>query len=103
MTPAQYLECLHQLRVNLIPVFAGLVLIIGAFRRWKWLVDPPLSWAPYDSQARAKEMFGSTFVLYFTYFLGFVFLAAGGYGIYRAALLFHQLSTPPPPWVRPSI
>jgi hypothetical protein len=102
MTPAQYLECLHQLRVNLIPVLAGLVLIIGAFRRWKWLVDPPLSWSPYYSQARAKEMFGSAFVLYFTYFLGLALLVGGGFGVYREAVLCHQLSTPPPHWVRPS-
>jgi hypothetical protein len=97
----EYLECLHQLRVNLIPVLAGLVLIIGAFRRWKWLVDPPLSWSPYYSQARAKEMFGSTFVLYFTYFLGLAFLL-GAATESREAVLCRQLSTPPPHWVRPS-
>jgi hypothetical protein len=102
MTHAQYLECLHQLRVNLIPLFAGLVLIIGAFRRWKWLVDPPLSWSPFYSQAAIKEKMGTTVLLYFTYFLGIVFLAAGSFGVYQVALLFHQLSTPPPHWVRPS-
>ena len=102
MTHAQYLECLHQLRVNLIPVVAGLVLIIGAFRRWKWLVDPPLRWSPFYSQAAIKEKMGTRFLLYFTYFLGFVFLTFGGTGVYQAAVLYHQFSTPPAPWVRPS-
>jgi hypothetical protein len=102
MTHAEFIDCVHQLSFDLIPVFAGLVCIVGAFRRWKWLVDPPLSWSPHYSQARAKEMFGSTFVLYFTYFLGLAFLVGGGYGVYREAVLCRQLSTPPPHWVRPS-
>jgi len=29
----------------------GLILIIGAYRRWEWLVDPPTDMWPYYSQA----------------------------------------------------
>ncbi len=104
MKHAEITDCIHQLlfNVNGFFAFSGVILIVGAFRRWKWLVDPPLGWAPFYSQAAIKEKMGTTFLLYFTYFLGFVFLAFGGTGVYRTALLFHQLSTPPPHWDRPS-
>ena len=102
MTHAEFVDCVHQLLFYGGFGLVGMLLIIGAFRRWKWLVDPPLSWSPYYSQARIKEKMGTTFLLYFTYFLGLVFLAAGSYGVYREAVLCHQLSMPPPHWVRPS-
>jgi hypothetical protein len=102
MSHAEFVDCVHQLRLNGFFAFSGVILIIGAFRRWKWIVDPPLSWAPIYSQAAIKEKMGTTFLLYFTYFLGLVFLVFGSYGVYQAVLLFHQLSTPPPHWVRPT-
>jgi|SRR5215467_7709287 len=102
MTHAEFMDCVHQLLFNGGFGLVGVLMIVGALRRWKWLVDPPLSWAPYYSQARLKEMMGARAVLYFTYFLGFVFLASRSFGVYRTVVLFHQLSTPPPHWVRPS-
>jgi hypothetical protein len=100
MTHAELVECVHHISSSdLISASAGLICIVGALRRWKWLVDPPLSWAPFYSQAAIKEKMGTTFLLYFTYFLGLMFLVLG---IYPAALLFYELSTPPPHWVRPS-
>jgi hypothetical protein len=100
MTHAEFVDCLRQLSSSeRLSVFVGIVCIIGAFRRWKWLVDPPLSWSSFYSQAAIKEKMGTTFLLYFTYFLGIVFLAVG---VYREAVLCYQLSIPPPHWVRPS-
>ena len=49
----------------------GLMLIIGAYRRWKWLVDPPDHMLPGYSQAFLKKLFGSPFVVGFTYVIGF--------------------------------
>jgi hypothetical protein len=100
MTHGELVNCFHQLSSSeRLSVVVGLVCIVGAFRRWKWLVDPPLSWLPFYSQAAIKKKMGTRFLLYFTYFLGIVFLAGG---IYREAVLCYQLSVPPPHWVRPS-
>jgi hypothetical protein len=100
MTYAELVDCFHQLPSSeRLSVFAGIVCIIGAFRRWKWLVDPPLSWSSFYSQAAINEKMGTTFLLCFTYFLGILFLAVGAY---REAVLCYQLSIPPPHWVRQS-
>jgi len=77
-------------------------MLVGAYRRWKWLVDPPLSWSPYYSQAACKEMFGTDFTRYFTYFLGIVFLAASSVGTYQQIAWCVLISRPPPHWIRPS-
>jgi hypothetical protein len=58
MTHAQFLNCVHRLLFDVCFGALGAILIIGAYRRWKWLVDPPLTWSPYYSQAAWKEMFG---------------------------------------------
>jgi hypothetical protein len=50
----------------------GLVLIVGAHRRWEWLVNPPTDMWPYYSQAFLKKLFGSRFVVVFTYVIGFL-------------------------------
>jgi len=55
----------------------GVFLWCGAFFRWRWLVDPPLTWSPYYSQAHLKAMFGTRAVVIFTYFLGALFIFCG--------------------------
>jgi len=50
----------------------GLILIIGAHRRWEWLVDPPTDMWLFYSQAFLKKFFGSSFVVGFTYVIGFL-------------------------------
>ena len=32
--------------VNALVLTVGLILVVGAYRRWSWLVDPSLAWAP---------------------------------------------------------
>jgi len=57
-------------------VFAlGVVTIIGAYRRWRWLVDPPIALWPYYSQAFLKRIFGTKFVIIFTYLIGLLLMA----------------------------
>jgi len=53
---------------------AGVMLCIGAYRKWNWLVDPPDDmWLSY-AQAFIKRIFGKKFTIFFTYFLGIVFM-----------------------------
>jgi hypothetical protein len=63
----------------LLPILVGTVLIYGAHRRWRWLVDPPVEWWPFYSQALIKKLLGANGSLYFTYLLGFLFLVSGLY------------------------
>ena len=72
---------------TLIPLLIGILLIIGAYKRWKWLVDPPTTewlggWLVY-SQAAIKKHFGKTFLLYYTYLLGIAFTIVGILIIYH--------------------
>jgi hypothetical protein len=102
MTQAQYLDCINRFLFDTGFGAFGTILIVGALRRWKWLVDPPLGLSPYYSQAKLKEMFGPTAVVYFSYFLGLLLLASAGYLAYRDLQWCRLLSHPPPHWVRPS-
>ena len=102
MTHAEFVAWIHRLLLDIGFGAAGAILIVGAFRRWKWLVDPPLGLSPYYSQAKLKEMFGRTAVVYFTYFLGFVFFTLGCGMIYSEIHSYRLYSQPPPHWVRPS-
>lgn len=52
----------------------GLVLVIGAHRRWNWLVDPDLRMWPFYSQALLKKVFGKRFVVAYTYCVGFLMM-----------------------------
>ncbi len=61
----------------MIPLVIGIVLICGAFFRWRWLVDPPLEMSPYYSQALLKNLLGTKAVVWFTYFLGTLFVISG--------------------------
>ncbi len=57
-------------------VFAlGVLTIIGAYRRWSWLVDPPAYLWPFYSQAFLKRIFGTRVVVIFTYLVGLTLIA----------------------------
>jgi len=62
----------------LILVFAllGITLIYGAYRKWKWLVDPPTDewWSFLYSQVVVKKLLGRKGIVLFTYGLGVIFV-----------------------------
>ena len=59
----------------------GMVLVIGAYRRWNWLVNPPDdTWTCY-SQAFIKKLFGKDSAVVFTYFLGILFMLLALFGL----------------------
>ncbi len=67
-------------------VFAtGVLLIVGAYQRWKWLVDPPDNWFWY-SQTIVKRVFGTGFLRFFTYLVGVALVCACLVIIYRAVI-----------------
>jgi hypothetical protein len=70
--------------MNEILLVVGIVLIVGAYRRWRWLVDPPIEWSLFYSQAQIRMLFGKTFTVYGTYFIGFVFVFVGGMLVYQS-------------------
>ena len=102
MTHAEFLDCVHRLLFDIGFGAFGAILVVGAYRRWRWLVDPPLSWAPYYSQAAWKEMFGKGALVYSTYFLGIVFFTFGCLTTYREVEFCRLLLRHPPHWVHPS-
>jgi hypothetical protein len=58
-------------------VVTGILLIWAAKARWWLLVDPPKSLSTVYSQALIKRLFGTRFLILFTYCLGVLFVAAG--------------------------
>ena len=67
---------------GIVSVTIGIILILGAFFRWRWLVDPPLEMSNYYSQALLKSIVGTRGVVWFTYFLGSLFIIGGAMGIF---------------------
>lgn len=76
--------------IHVILFFSGIVFLVGASRRWWWLVDPPANWIQFHPLAQARRRFGKKATLYLAYLIGVVFVAFGGYDtwqIYIAPLL----------------
>ncbi len=61
--------------LNALALTIGVILVVGAYRHWSWLVDPPIQWAPYYSQAWLKKILGTRVVVIWTYFVGLVLIA----------------------------
>jgi hypothetical protein len=64
-------------------IFAGIILIIGTKKRWVWLVDPPAKYWTFYSHSFLKKLLGKTFLLYFNYILGTVFILLSLIGIWN--------------------
>lgn len=60
----------------------GLLLIVGAYRQWAWLVNPPDHLWPFYSQALIKRVFGIKFLIIFTYLSGVIVLIGAGLIVY---------------------
>jgi hypothetical protein len=73
----------HAISVYKVLLVFGLVLILGEFRRWSWLIDPPNDWWPYYSQATIKRFCGKKVLLIYTYVLGAIFVIVSAIGLYR--------------------
>jgi len=68
---------------------AGVVFLVGANRRWRWLVDPPPElWLCY-SQSLVRRVFGERTVIAYTYIMGILFLAASMVGLYNGLTNTH--------------
>lgn len=64
----------------------GVMLIIGAWKRWPWLVDPPEKYWFIDSQAFIKKFLGPRAAVYFAYFMGIVTVAVSVYVLLKGLL-----------------
>jgi hypothetical protein len=67
----------------------GLATMLGAYRRWRWLVDPPDNWPPFYSQVVTKRLLGRRFLLYSTYALG---LSMSLMALYELAIIVRWLA-----------
>ncbi len=68
----------------------GTILLIGAYKQWQWLINPPSEWAWFYSQSFLKIIVGKKGLLIYTYFIGFLLLAGGIAGI--AGIVFFILN-----------
>ena len=59
----------------------ALIMIIGARRRWRWLVDPPTFLWPLYPYALVKYIFGRTVVIWLLYISGITMLLGLTYAI----------------------
>ena len=64
-------------------IVAGLVLILGSMKRWKWLVDPPAENWPFDPHAFLKKWLGPDGLLVFNYLLGTLLIILSLFGIWN--------------------
>ena len=53
------------------------MLLVGADRRWRWLIDPPTYYWFIYSQSFVKLLVGRAGLIGFTYFLGLFFILGG--------------------------
>jgi predicted tellurium resistance membrane protein TerC len=63
----------------LLLMFIGVTLVYGAYKKWEWLIDPPLNewWSMFYSQVTVKKIIGTQGTVIFTYLLGIMFVGVG--------------------------
>jgi hypothetical protein len=64
-------------------LFVGIILIVGTYKRWTSLVDPPTDEWMFYSHAFLKKCFGKTFLIYFNYSIGAILILSGLIGIWN--------------------
>jgi hypothetical protein len=72
--------------ISVVFVAGGITLIVGTYRRWPWLIDPPLELWPLYSQSAIKKLFGVRAVIGFTYACGFFILLVGIFAFVRTVV-----------------
>lgn len=77
------LNKLPGLFIAVIFISVGSILIFGTRKRWIWLVDPPLDYWMVYSHSFIKKFLGRTFLIYFNYFLGILFIVLSLFGIWN--------------------
>jgi hypothetical protein len=70
---------------TLLIVFRSL-LVLGAYRRWRWLVDPPVRMWPYWNLTWLKREFGVHAVVIFAHGIGGVVMGFGALAVLLAML-----------------
>ena len=55
----------------------GILLLVGAYRKWSWLIDPPTDYWFFYSQSLVKLIVGRAGLIWFTYLLGSLFVVGG--------------------------
>jgi hypothetical protein len=64
-------------------IISGSIIIYGAYKRWPKLIDPPIEEKYFYSQFFIRCLFGKKFLLYYTYFMGILFVIAGSFGLWN--------------------
>lgn len=59
---------------SIIVIFIGLLLIIGTYFRWSFLVNPSPKFSLFYSHSALKKLFGSEFLVWYNYILGFILI-----------------------------
>ena len=81
-------DLLHELVTNLLGVVLGVILIVGAKKRWRFLVDPPESLRFVYSQSLINKLSGSRGATVFCYVVGsLIVLVAGIQALQRIVVL----------------
>jgi Immunity protein 17 len=70
------LTCLPGILFLILFLVIGVLCIVGAYRRWRWLVDPEGTslWVQAWSQYWLKQMIGRRGLLVYTYVTGSLFV-----------------------------
>ena len=74
--------------LGLLGIGVGAILVVGARRGWRWLVDPPEGLCLLYSQSFIKVVAGTKFLRVWTCVLGFAFIAIGALYLFGAILAF---------------
>ncbi|MEO5956959.1 MAG: hypothetical protein ABIR36_14890 [Nitrospiraceae bacterium] len=81
-------DLLQQMIVFVLVVQVGVLIVYGAWKRWKILIAPPEHLWMFVTQSSIKKAFGQNGLVAYLYFVGWIFIIAGIAGLaYRLAIL----------------
>lgn len=59
----------------------GIIIIVGACLKWKWLIDPSIDYSSVYSQAMVKKILGKKGLKLYTFFMGVIFIIIAAIGV----------------------
>jgi uncharacterized protein (DUF3820 family) len=71
-----------KLIMTMVCIVFGIFMIFGAYKKWKFLVDPPEKYWLWYSQSFFKKFFGKNIVILETYIAGICSIFMGYYFLY---------------------
>lgn len=69
--------------IGIVWLIVGVVCLLGAIKKWKFLVDPPEKYWFFYSPSWGKKLYGKEALIPLNYFFGIVSILGGAFFLFK--------------------